>query len=104
MRRNFAIGCVDSTAGCPRISLRSTRPTLDANRAAADRKQPDAHLPRDARALGGRDFAARDRRQNGGQHLPAILGGARRCQVDPEALSRIVGGERRRHQLRGKGQ
>jgi hypothetical protein len=73
-------------------------------RAAADRKQSDAHLPRDARALGGRDFAACDRRQNGCQRLPAILGGAGRSQVDPEALSRILGGERRRHQLRGEGQ
>jgi hypothetical protein len=45
-----------------------------------------------------------DRRQNGGQHLPAILGGARRCQVDPEALSRTVGSERRRHQLSGERQ
>jgi hypothetical protein len=42
-------------------------------------------------ALGGRDSTARKGRQNGGQHLPAILGRPQRRQVDPETPRRVDG-------------
>ena len=37
------------------------------SREAPDRAQPGTHPPREARALSGRDLAARDGRQNLGQ-------------------------------------
>jgi hypothetical protein len=40
---------------------------------AADRAQPGAHPPREARTLAGRDLAARDGCQNGEQKLLEFL-------------------------------
>jgi hypothetical protein len=42
----------------------------------------------------GRDVAARNGLQNSGQHLPAILDGPQRRQLDPETLRRIDGSRR----------
>jgi hypothetical protein len=53
--------------------------------------------------LGGRDLAARNRRQKGGQHPPEILDRRQRRQVDPATLGRVDGSERRRQELRGDG-
>jgi hypothetical protein len=70
---------------------------------APDRAQPSTPPPRDARGLAGRDLAARDSRQNGGQHLSEIRDRAQRRQVNPETLRRVDGSERRRQELRGEG-
>jgi hypothetical protein len=62
---------------------------------APDRAEAGTRPPRDARGLGGRDPAARSGRQNRGQHLPDILDGGQRRQVDPEMLRRVGGTQRR---------
>jgi hypothetical protein len=69
---------------------------------APDHAQPGTHAPRDACGLGGRDLAASNGRQNGGQHRPEILDRAQRRQIDPETPGRLDGSERRRQQLRGQ--
>ena len=84
--------------------IRCTRQPALQSRAAPERAQPDTHPPRDLHSLAGRDVAAGNSRQNGGQRLPEIFGRAQRRQVDAKTLSRIDGSERRRQQLRGKGQ
>jgi hypothetical protein len=59
--------------------------------AAPDCAQPGTHPPRDACALGGRDRAARNGRQDGGQHLPEILDRAqRRRQINSETFRRMM--------------
>ena len=68
-----------------------TGPASCANRRqsceAPGRAQPATSPPRDAHGLGGRDLAARNGHQNGGQHLPEILDRAQRREVDPEMLA-----------------
>src|SRR5438270_627441 len=71
--------------------------------AAPDDTQAGMRASRDARGLGGHDLAARDGRQNGGCHLPEILGRVQRRQINPEALCRVDGSERRRQELHGEG-
>jgi hypothetical protein len=89
------------------LSGRRTGPASCANRRqsreAPGRAQPAASPPRDAHGLGGCDLAERNGRQNGGQHLPEILDRAQRCEVDPEMLRPVDGGERRQQDLRGEG-
>jgi hypothetical protein len=54
------------------------------------------------RGLGGREIAARNGHQNGGQRLPEIFGCAQRRQVDPKTRRRVDGSERRSQQPRGE--
>jgi len=70
--------------------------------AAAYRTQPHAHLPCDAPALGGRDLAPGNRREDPGQRRPASFGCKQQRRVDPETLRRVNGCERRRQQLCGQ--
>ena len=70
---------------------------------APGRAQPGIRPLCDMRGLGGRDLAARNGRQHGGQHLPKILERPQRRQVDPETRRRADGCERRRQELLGEG-
>jgi hypothetical protein len=69
------------------------QPTLQSGEAAKG-AQPRAHPAGDARTLAGRNLAARNGRQNGAQHRPAIL--------DPNPFGRIAVGQGRRQQLHGE--
>jgi hypothetical protein len=84
-----------------------TGPVSSANRRhsyeAPERAQPGTPPPRDARALSGRYLAARNGRQNRGQHLAEIRDRAQRREVDAETLRRVDRSERRRQELRGEG-
>jgi hypothetical protein len=64
--------------------------------------QSGTHAPRDACALVGRDFAARNSGKNARQQAPAILRSVQRRQVEPEALRRVDIRERRRQELPGE--
>jgi hypothetical protein len=88
-----AIRFAASTAGHPRLPPDFNPPYACE---APNRAQPGTHPPRDTHGLGGRDLAARNSRQNRGQHLPDILDRAQRRQIDPEMLCRVGGRERRR--------
>ena len=81
-RRQVAIGAVPGITHVAGRCAQRHRSFWDARYSA----QLGPHMPRDACALGRRDLAAPNRRQNGGQHLPAILGRAHGVEVDPEAL------------------
>jgi hypothetical protein len=59
--------------------------------------------PCEAQALGRRNLATRNGRQNLGQELPEILDRAQRRQIDPETLRRVHGFERRWQQPHGEG-
>ena len=85
----------------PRSRPASCREPVCQSCEAPDGAQPGAHPPCDAHALGGRDLAVRNPRQNSGQNLPAILGRAHRFEVDPELRCRVEG-SRWRQQLLGE--
>jgi hypothetical protein len=57
--------------------------------------QPGIHPLSDIDTLCGRDLAARNGRQNAGQHPAELLGRAQRRQIDPETLCRVDRSERR---------
>jgi hypothetical protein len=78
-------------------------PTLAQTCKALDRASLGTHPPCDAHALGARDLAACNGRQNAGQHPPEILRRPQREQVDPETHCRVDGSKRRRQQLRREG-
>jgi hypothetical protein len=70
---------------------------------APDRAQARTRPPCEAQALGRRNLATRNGRQNLGQELPEILDRAQRREVDPETIGRIDGFEGWRQQLHGEG-